>query len=187
MPPHVIKSLPLGTNSNFLCTWDEICQILYDWLSRPPITPLYLFCKFTKCTDYFCPNRRTLVTTTDSSQLRRESRQSKERPTASCWCAAPLSNSEPLFCRKAEFKSRLCFDEKWNLVLWKPLSFHPNKSLPWIKAFPKLWSITRRECNVFDVRLLQISKVTHVSVSAKLLVAKLDWGPLLIFEPKDAM
>ena len=133
--------------------------------------------------------RRTLVTTTDSSWLWRESRQSKERPAsdlASCYRAAPLSNSEPLFCREAELKSRLCLDEKWNLVLWKPLSFHPNKSLPWITAFPKLWSITRRECNVFDMRLLQIPKVTHVSVSAKLLVAKLDWGPLLIFEPKVA-
>ena len=53
------------------------------------------------------------------------------------------------------------------------------------RAFPQLRSITRRECNVFDMRLLQIPKVTHVSVSAKLLVAKLYWGPLLIFEPKD--
>ena len=64
-------------------------------------------------------------------------------------------------------------------------SFHPNKSLPRRKLFHNYGLFTGRECNVFDMRLLQIPKVTHVSVSAKLLVAKLYWGPLLIFEPKD--
>ena len=65
-------------------------------------------------------------------------------------------------------------------------SFHPNKSLPRRRLFHNYGLFTGRECNVFDMRLLQIPKVTHVSVSAKLLVAKLYWGPLLIFEPKVA-
>ena len=75
---------------------------------------------------------------------------------------------------------------KVGFVSMKNESFYPNKSLPRRKLFHNYGLFTGRECNVFDMRLLQIPKVTHVSVSAKLLVAKLSWGQLLIFEPKDA-
>ena len=85
-----------------------------------------------------------------------------------------------------------CFAEKLSskvgFVSMKNESFYPNKSLPRRKLFHNCGLFTTgRKCNVFDMRLLQIPKVTRVSVSAKLLVAKLYWGPLLIFEPKDAI